>query len=175
MNNLARFKNYIWKPYEFKSSRSVENIENEISERIIKEPTIHLLPYYGKLCGKVEKGKFSISYQPLSSLFMRGAGTLTLRGTIEKLEKESRICGHLPGPSAMIWATAIISLGLFGFILIELPLSLFGMGDLLLIWKPILCMAVLFSILTVFIFAFDRGANQQGIEKILAMLRDVAG
>ena len=172
---LTRLKIFLWKPFEFQSVRSVEKIESELSKRIIKEPTFHLLPYYGKLCGKVENGKFTISFQPLSSLFMRGSGELTMHGIIEMQGKGSRIYGRLPGPHPMIWATATVSLGLFAFVLIEYFLSLIGISDLILIWKPLMALSALFFFMTLLIFAFDRGANRQGIEKILSMLKEIAG
>src|SRR5579859_835003 len=111
MFSFAQIKNYLWKPFEFFSNHSCEKVEAELASRIIKEPTFHLLPYYDKPYGEVFNGKFKISFAPLSSLVMRGAGTVTISGHIKNNGKGSRIYGRLPGPAVAVWVVAVIAFG----------------------------------------------------------------
>ncbi len=172
---LTRIKIFLWRPFEINSSDSPEKIEHELSSRIIKEPTFHLLPYYEKLVGNVENGSFKISFTPLSSLFSRGAGKITIRGKIENRGKGSRIYGCLPGPAFPIWLLAFIALGLFLFVLAKSFLQLPGLSHQTIEWVPYSIFELILTLFTVFMFVFDRVSNRDGEGKILALLKEVAG
>lgn len=167
---LTEIKNYLWRPFEIHSVHKPEKIEKELSKRIIKEPTFHLMPYYDKLFGNVGNGRFAICYTPLSSVFMRGAGRIKIKGEIEKAGKGGRIYGFLPGPPFALW----LLIGIwFVFMILILKNILIRHEPSRLISIPFV--TLLFAIFTGFIFLFDRNANRKGEEKILAVLKEVAG
>ncbi len=172
MSFFQEIKNYLWRPFEMKSTRSFEKIERELTSKIIQEPKFHWLPYYEKLVGRVENGRFEISFTPNSSrtFFYRGARKIAIQGKIENSGKGSRIYGRLPGPRLEIWILSVFSL-------FCLTVGLFNLSELsqqTIDWVSFSVFELILIVFTLFLFRLDRASNQKSEEKILALLKDVA-
>ena len=171
---ISKLKSHLWRPFEVLSCHPPEKIERDLSGHVIKEPTFHLLPYYGKLTGEVGDGKFKIRFEPQSALFTRGAGRLTVRGKIELDGRGSRIHGNLPGPPFATWLLLGLALWASAYGLIQFLLtSLKFRHDSATLSLDFFISAVFFGFAAM-IFAFDRSANKEGESKILAVLDGVA-
>lgn len=167
MDLKIRVKNYLWRSFEINSSHSPEKIESELSRRIIKEPVFHFLPYYEKLYGNVGNGKFVIKFAPTSSIYMRGAGRVSIKGEIVKKGTGSCVRGCLPGPPFAIWVLAAVWL----FMVCVVVKNGNGPNQLL----PFSFASFMFLVITIVIFAIDRSANQNGEGVILGALKEIAG
>jgi hypothetical protein len=169
MGLLTKITYFLWRPFEIHSARQPEKIEKDLSSQIIKEPFFHLTPYYDRLYGSVEDGKFTIKYAPESSVFMRGAGRVRVQGRIDKDKKGSRISGYLPGPPFAIWFFMAMSfvLPLFN------AFSMFTRHEPVQ-WTFLFVYPLIVLVFSVGIFVFDRNMNQEGERRILDALREVA-
>jgi hypothetical protein len=167
---LTTGKDYLWRPYEIHSNKSVEEIEAELNKRVIQEPAFHLLPYYDKLYGKIENGQFVINYKPASSVYSRGAGQVTISGAIESKDGAVKIHGLLPGPPFAVWALALGSIGMWLF---ALKILIFQSINK----KSNNAVVLLASVLTVFciaLFFIDRFSDKNSENKVLEALREAA-
>jgi hypothetical protein len=172
---LTPVKNYLWRTFEMESFRPPETIEKALSGGIIPEPADHSVPEYGKLFGTAGKGEFDISFVPLSSVFLKGVGRVSIHGKIEKKGRGSRITGCLPGPSFGLWILAAITLVfpfsyLFSKGFLQSPWLTLQTVD----WLPLSIVEGLFALMTVILFGVDRKSNREGEAKILALLKEVS-
>lgn len=173
---VIRAKSYLWRPVEIQSLHSPEKIEQELPGRIIKESECHSAPSYGKLFGTAGNGEFSISFVPLSSLFTKGMGQVSLRGKIERQGRGSRIHVCLMGPSLGIWILVAIALVFPCFFLISKGLLRSPWLTLQTIdWIPFMIVELILALFTGVMFGADRLSNREGEGKILEVLKEAAG
>ena len=173
MLDLTKLKNYLWRPFEIESKRPVETIQDGISKKVIKEMSFQWLPDE-KLRGKSTNGHFEISYKPLSSYFMRGAGSLTMRGVIESEGTGSRIYGHLPGPPFAVYLLLAIWIGFCVMLLNQFIREALAHNFVASEQLPLCIVGLIFPGMAVIIFFFDREANKTGEGKILDLLKAIA-
>jgi hypothetical protein len=164
-------KSFLWRPFRIESKHSALKLEEDLKSKIIIEPSFHLMPYYGKLSGNVKDGKFVIRFIPLSSLWTRGSGSTKIKGGIESAGVGAQIFGQLPGPSIITYALFLVSLAAFVISIFRQIMNLnTGPGD----FKGGLIAGVIFMVIGFAMFIGERVSNNDGIEKIMSVLREIS-